>query len=59
MQFAEDYFTSGRADPTYWPKYKTCLVRIPDTINSKCLSRGLRSRGVQNKNPSKMEWKKN
>jgi hypothetical protein len=41
MQFAEDYFTSGRADPNHRPKYKTCLVRIPDTINSKCLSRGL------------------
>ena len=41
MQFAEDYFTSGRADPNHRPKYKTCLVRIPDTFNSKCLSRGL------------------
>ena len=41
MQFAEDFFTSGRADPNHRPKYKTCLVRIPDTINSKCLNRGL------------------
>ncbi len=41
MQFAEDYFTSGRADPNHRPKYKTCLIRIPDTFNSKCLNRGL------------------
>jgi hypothetical protein len=41
MQFAEDFFTSGRADPNHRPKYKTCLIRIPDTFNSKCLNRGL------------------
>ena len=41
MQFAEDFFTSGKYDPNHRPKYKTCLIRIPDTYNSKCLSRGL------------------
>ena len=41
MQFAEDFFTSGKADPNHRPKYKTCLIRIPDTFNSKCLNRGL------------------
>jgi hypothetical protein len=41
MQYAEDFFTSGRADPKHRPKYKSCLIRIPDTINSKCLNRGL------------------
>jgi len=41
MQYAEDFFTSGRADPNHRPKYKTCLIRIPDTFNSKCLNRGL------------------
>ena len=41
MQFAEDFFTSGKYDPNHRPKYKTCLIRIPETYNSKCLSRGL------------------
>lgn len=41
MQFAEDYFTGNKADPNHRPKYKTCLIRIPETYNSKCLSKGL------------------
>jgi hypothetical protein len=41
MQFAGDYFTGGKDDPNHRPKYKTCLIRIPDTYNSKCLNKGL------------------
>lgn len=41
MQFAEEYFTGGKADPNHRPKYKTCLIRIPETYNSKCLTKGL------------------
>lgn len=41
MQFAEDYFTGNKADPNHRPKYKTCLIRIPNTYNSKCLNNGL------------------
>lgn len=41
MQFAEDYFTGGKADPNHRPKYKTCLIRIPGSYNSKCLNKGL------------------
>ncbi|HEU5120538.1 MAG TPA: DNA primase noncatalytic subunit PriX [Candidatus Nitrosocosmicus sp.] len=41
MQFAEDFFTGNKADPNHRPKYKTCLVRFPDTYNSKCLNKGL------------------
>ncbi|MDN5846465.1 MAG: hypothetical protein L0H53_09350, partial [Candidatus Nitrosocosmicus sp.] len=41
MIFAKNYFTDGRADPQHRPKYKSCLIRIPDTYNSKCLSSGL------------------
>lgn len=40
MQFTEDYFTGGKADPNHRPKYKTCLIRIPETYNSKCLNKG-------------------
>ncbi len=41
MQFAEDYFTGGKADPNHRSKYKTCLIRIPGTFNSKCLNKRL------------------
>lgn len=41
MQFAEDYFTGNKADPNHRPKFKTCLIRIPETYNSKCLKKGL------------------
>ncbi len=44
MQFTKQYFTSGKSDPQHRPKYKTCLTRIPETYNSKCLLNG-KSRG--------------
>jgi hypothetical protein len=40
MQFTKDYFTNGKSDPQHRPKYKTCLIRIPETYNSKCLLKG-------------------
>lgn len=43
LKFAEQYFTDRKADPQHSPKYKTCLIRIPNTYNSKCLSKGLNS----------------
>jgi hypothetical protein len=42
MQFAEDFLTGGKADKNHRPKYKTCLIRIPETYNSKCLNKGSR-----------------
>lgn len=41
LKFAEIFFTNNKADPQHSPKYNTCLIRIPNTHNSKCLSRGL------------------
>jgi hypothetical protein len=35
MQFAEDYFTDKHNDPQHRPSIKSCLIRIPYTINSK------------------------
>ena len=34
-RFAEKFFTSGKADPNHMPSVKSCLVRVPGTINSK------------------------
>ena len=36
MQFAEDYLTNKKGDPLHNPTVNSCLVRIPDSINSKC-----------------------
>jgi hypothetical protein len=36
MQFAEDFFTEKKGDPQHRPSIKSCLIRIPGTINSKC-----------------------
>lgn len=41
LLFAKQYLTDGKADPQHRPTYKTCLIRIPYTYNSKCLDKGL------------------
>lgn len=41
LKFCSVFFSSGKADPQHSPKFKTCLVRIPNTLNSKCLLNGL------------------
>jgi hypothetical protein len=35
MQFAEDFFTDKKSDSQHRPSVKSCLIRIPGTINSK------------------------
>ncbi len=35
LRFAEKYFSNGRSDPNHLPSIKSCLVRVPGTINSK------------------------
>jgi hypothetical protein len=39
IQFAEQYFTNNLADPLHNPTVKSCLLRIPGTLNSKCISK--------------------
>jgi hypothetical protein len=36
MQFAESFFTDKKGDVQHRPSIKSCLLRIPGTINSKC-----------------------
>jgi hypothetical protein len=36
MQFAESFFTDKKGDPQHRPSIRSCLIRIPGTINSKC-----------------------
>jgi hypothetical protein len=40
IQFAEERFTDYAADRLHNPTVKSCLVRIPGSLNSKCLAKG-------------------
>ena len=40
IQFAEEYFTDYAADRLHNPTVKSCLVRIPGSVNSKCVAKG-------------------
>ncbi len=39
IQFAEEYFTDYTADRLHNPTVKSCLLRIPGSLNSKCISK--------------------
>lgn len=35
LRFAEKYLTGYRSDPAHYPSFKSCMIRIPGSINSK------------------------
>ena len=35
LRFAEYYLTNGRSDPLHRPSFKSCMIRIPGSFNSK------------------------
>jgi hypothetical protein len=35
IRFAAKYFTNGKGDPKHNPSVHSCLIRIPETVNSK------------------------
>jgi hypothetical protein len=37
IQFAEEYFTDYAADRLHNPTVKSCLLRVPGSLNSKCI----------------------
>jgi hypothetical protein len=37
IQFAEEYFTDNTADRLHNPTVKSCLLRVPGSLNSKCI----------------------
>jgi hypothetical protein len=41
IQFAEEYFTDYAADRLHNPTVKSCLTRIPGSLNSKCIAKGV------------------
>jgi len=37
LRFAEKYLTNGKSDPNHHPSFKSCQIRVPGSINGKCL----------------------
>jgi hypothetical protein len=37
LRFAKDFLSNGKADKANHPSFNSCLLRIPGSINSKCL----------------------
>ena len=35
LRFAEYYLTNGKSDPSHSPSFKSCMIRIPGSFNSK------------------------
>jgi hypothetical protein len=40
LRFAERYLSNGKSDPSHHPSFKSCLLRIPGSHNSKYISSG-------------------
>jgi hypothetical protein len=40
LRFTKDYLSNGKADKSHNPSFRSCLLRIPNSFNAKCLSRG-------------------
>lgn len=36
IRFAEFFLTGGMSDPSHSPSFKSCMIRIPGSYNSKC-----------------------
>jgi hypothetical protein len=41
LRFEKDYLSSGYADKANYPSLKSCLLRVPGSLNSKCIAKGL------------------
>jgi hypothetical protein len=40
LRFAKDDLSNNKADKSNYPSFRSCLLRIPNSFNSKCLARG-------------------
>jgi hypothetical protein len=40
LKFAELYLSNGKADQSHTPSFKSCMIRIPGSQNSKCIVAG-------------------
>jgi non-catalytic primase subunit PriX-like protein len=47
LKYAEDALSTGGADSSHSPSFKSCLLRIPGSLNKKCLDHGKDGRDAQ------------
>ena len=48
LRFAKDFLSNGKSDKNNHPSFNSCLLRIPNSINSKCLdNRDKRFSGIK------------
>lgn len=48
LRFAEQHLSNHKSDPSHNPSFKSCMIRIPGTFNSKCiLAYGDNNNGAQ------------
>jgi hypothetical protein len=40
LKFAEQYLSNNKSDSSHNPSFKSCLIRIPGSFNSKCILEG-------------------
>lgn len=40
LRFAKDYLSNNKVDKSNYPSFRSCLLRIPNSYNGKCLARG-------------------
>jgi hypothetical protein len=40
LRFAEQYLSNNKSDPSHNPSFKSCMIRIPGSFNSKCILEG-------------------
>jgi hypothetical protein len=38
LRFSKDFLSNGKADKNNYPSFNSCLLRVPGSINSKCLN---------------------
>jgi Primase X len=43
LRFAEQYLSNNKSDPSHNPSFKSCMIRIPGSYNSKCILEGIDS----------------
>jgi hypothetical protein len=47
LQFAEHFLSFNKADPANNPSFKSCLLKVPYTFNSKCINEGMEDSEVK------------
>jgi hypothetical protein len=40
LKFAEQYLSNYKSDPSHNPSFRSCMIRIPGSHNSKCIQKG-------------------